>query len=281
VRSFFLAIAFLLPVSAARLPNPLSPRSWGVPLPGAETPENVLVHQDLAYSDAADTAHKLDLYIPRNKSDFPIVVFIHGGDWRIGDRSQYRGLGNRLARAGVGVAIPNFRLMGIAANRHPAQVEDLAEAFAWVYAHAKDFGGDRGRIYLAGHSSGAHLASLLALNGKYLAKHDLALDQIEGVIAISGVYNVERLLTFHAEGPKKLASPIRYVHAGAPPFLVVYSQWDFLTLPQQARRFAAALKREKVPTEVLRIPGDNHVSEIWNITQEHGTLIDAVLRFVQ
>ena len=112
-----------------------------IPLPGAETPEDVDVHNDLAYSASADSAHKLDFYAPR-AADFPVVVFIHGGDWRIGDRSQYRGLGNRLARAGIGVAIPNFRLMGIAANRHPAQVEDLAEAVAWVHQHVREFGGD-------------------------------------------------------------------------------------------------------------------------------------------
>ena len=120
---------------------------------------------------------------------------------------------------------------------------------------------------------------MLALDGKYLARHNLTPAAIRGVISISGVYSVDRMFTFRAQGAKRLASPVHHVHSGAPRFLVAYSQWDFVTLPRQARQFATQLQRAAVEVEVLRIPGDNHISEIFNIIRERGPLIDAVLRF--
>jgi acetyl esterase/lipase len=276
-----LGASLAVSASAAGFPNPFTIRPWDIRLPGSETPEGVQVHENLAYTNDHARKHHLDFYAPAGKQGFPVVLFLHGGAWRVGDKSLYRGLGNRLAKSGIGVAIPSYRLMGIVLNRHPAQVEDAAEAFAWVRQHAGEFGGDPSRIYVAGHSSGGHMASLLGLDRQYLARHDLDPSAIRGVISISGVYNVDRLLVFHARGKKKLASPMRYVHRGAPPFLVAYCQWDFVTLPGQARKFAKALRKAGGEVELVRVSGDNHISEIVNITREHGPLIDAVLRFVE
>ena len=119
------------------------------------------------------------------------MVFIHGGSWRTGDRSMYPLLGNRFAKPGIGVAIPSYRLMPN--NPHPAQIEDAAAAFAWVYRNIAQYGGDTKRIYLAGHSAGGHLAALLALDGEYLKKHDVPARAIQGVASMSGVYDVGTL----------------------------------------------------------------------------------------
>ena len=73
---------------------------------------------------------KLDLYLPEGKQNFPILFFVHGGAWRLGDRSNYRKLGEHFSRQGIGVVIPSYRLAPI--YRHPAQVEDVAAAFAWT-----------------------------------------------------------------------------------------------------------------------------------------------------
>ena len=72
---------------------------------------------------------------------------------------MYAVVGNRFAKAGIGVAIPSYRLMP--KSPHPAQIRDVAEAFAWVYQNAGQYGGDSKRMYLAGHSAGGHLASTL------------------------------------------------------------------------------------------------------------------------
>ena len=166
-------------------------------LPAAQISSNVEMLAGISYTEGAPAdadKHKLDLYLPRDKKNFPVLVFVHGGSWRTGDRSQYKALGERLARAGIGVAIPSYRLMP--QNPHPAQIEDVAAAFAWVVRNISQHGGDTSRIYLSGHSAGAHLAALLALDEKYLAKFDLARKAIRSVIAMSGIYNVDELDTF-------------------------------------------------------------------------------------
>jgi acetyl esterase/lipase len=253
----------------------------GVTLPAAQILSNVDFQPGISYADGAPAdaeKHKLDLYLPRDKKNFPLLIFVHGGSWRSGDRSLYRALGDRFARAGIGVAIPSYRLMP--QNLHPAQIEDLAAAFDWVYRNIPERGGDSSRIYLSGHSSGAHLVALLALDEKYLAKFDLARNTIRGVIAMSGVYNVDRLDTFLAAGDvsaKHDASPIAHAHSGAPPFFISYCQWDYFGLPKQARDFTTALKKNFVSAQLLYVPGENHISEVITLAQEHSLLVDTIL----
>jgi acetyl esterase/lipase len=262
--------------------NPLYVRKpWDIRLPSAETPPGVEVHRDITYTsgEARDEGkHKLDLFIPAGKPHVPVLVFLHGGSWMTGDRSLYVALGNRLARAGIAVAIPSYRLMP--RNPHPAQMEDSAAAFDWVYRHIEQYGGDPKRIYVSGHSSGGHLAALLGLDESYLKPYGLSPADIRGVISMSGVYDVRYIPAFRVEGDRKDASPLFRVHGGAPRFLISYCQWDYLALPKQARDFAAALKKVFVETKLLYIPRDNHITEIINVTKEDGPLVNAILSFV-
>jgi len=190
-------------------------------------------------------------------------------------------LGDRLARAGIGVVIPSYRLMP--QNPHPAQIEDVAAAFAWVVRNISQHGGDVTRIYLSGHSAGAHLAALLALDEKYLKKFDLPRTTIRGVIAMSGIYDVAKLETFlvSAGTDKRDASPAAHAHSGAPPFLITYCQWDYFDLPKQARDFTRTLKKNFVGVELLYVPAENHISEVVSLVQDHGLLIDAILSAVR
>ena len=146
--------------------------------------------------------------------------------------------GDRFAKLGIGVVIPSYRLMP--KNPHPAQIEDAAAAFAWVYKNIAQYGGDPKRIYLVGHSAGGHLAALLALDQNYLKKFDIPQGAIHGVAAMSGVYDVTGIPGFVSAKGATDASPLARVHAQAPPFLITYCQWDYLGLPKQARDFAAS-----------------------------------------
>jgi acetyl esterase/lipase len=252
-----------------------------ITLPAAQVSSNVELQSGISYTDGAPAdadKHKLDLYLPRDQKNFPVLVFLHGGSWRTGDRSLYKALGNRLARAGIGAAIPSYRLMP--QNPHPAQIEDVAAAFAWVVRNIAEHGGDPSRIYLCGHSAGAHLAALLALDEKYLKKYDLDRTAIRSVIAMSGVYDVDKLDTFLAVGDKHDASPAGHAHSGAPPFLVSYCQWDYFGLPKQARDFTLALKKNFVAAQLLYVPGENHISEVVSLVEDRGLLVDTILRVV-
>jgi acetyl esterase/lipase len=251
-------------------------------LPPATLAPNVDIRRDIAYTDGdpADAAkHKLDLYLPKDKKSFPVLMFVHGGSWKSGDKSLYTALGNRFAKLGIGVAIPSYRLMP--KHPHPAQIEDTAAAFAWVYKNIAQYGGNPQRIYIAGHSAGGHLVALLALDGAYLGKYDIPLSAIRGVAAISGVYDVSKIDAFAAADGEENPSPIAHVHPKAPPFLVAYCQWDYLALPMQARDFAASLKKSFDPVELMYVPGQGHISEIIHVVTDDDVIAQAILKLIQ
>jgi acetyl esterase/lipase len=140
------------------------------------------------WSEEEAGKHKLDVYNPKAKQGGPVLVFVHGGSWKSGDRSYYPPVGNRYAGEGFVTVVPSYRLAP--KYPHPAQIEDVAAAFAWTVAHGVEYGGDTNRIYVAGHSAGGHLAALLSLDERYLAAHHLSPDWIRGVLALSGAYDV-------------------------------------------------------------------------------------------
>jgi acetyl esterase/lipase len=254
-------------------------------LPAAVVSQKVDVRRDITYTDGdapAGDKHKLDLYLPKGQRNFPMLVFIHGGSWRSGDRNLYTVLGNRFAESGIGVAIPSYRLMP--KNPHPAQIEDAAAAVAWVYKNLAEYGGDTKRLYIAGHSAGGHLVALLALDDSYLKKHDMPISAIKGVAALSGVYDVSRLAQFQVASARD-ASPLHYLGrkeaVKAPPFVITYCQWDYPTLPFQARELEAALKKAFVPAKLVYVPGENHISEMVNIGKDDDVTARAILDLVK
>lgn len=251
-------------------------------MPSGTLAPNVKALKDIAYTESPPeeaAKHKLDLYAPADKTKFPVLFFVHGGSWRSGDRSQYPALGNRFAKEGFGVVIPSYRLMP--KYPHPAQIEDVAAAFAWTVKNIASYGGDPSRIFIAGHSAGGHLVSLLALDPRYLAKYDLNAKQIRGVMSLSGVYDTRQIAAFGAdERARGAASPIEYVNRQAPPFLVTYCQWDYPALPAQAREFDRSLRRAFVESTLEYIPGENHISEMVRIWRDDDPTARAMLRFM-
>jgi len=132
-----------------------------------------------------DPLQRLDIYAPDGANRAPFILFVHGGGWAVGDKAQYAAVGGSLARAGFVVAIVNYRLSPPA--RHPAHAEDVARAVAWCYRQARYYGADAERFYVIGHSSGAHLAALVALDPSYLAAEGLRSSVIRRLVGIAGV----------------------------------------------------------------------------------------------
>ncbi len=226
--------------------------------------------------------HRLDIYRPRGASKRPVLFFLHGGAWVRGDRRQYPFFGNHFARAGFVVVAPSYRLAP--KHPHPAQIEDAAAAFAWTMRNIAAHGGDPSRIVVAGHSAGGHLAALLAADARWLRAHGLDSGAIRGVISMSGVPDVTGAAGSRVFGSdpdvRRAASPLFHVRGGLPPFLVTYCQWDYLTLPQQARRFHDALRQAGVPSRLVFVKGENHISEMTNIVKPGDATSAAILEFL-
>jgi acetyl esterase/lipase len=152
--------------------------------------------------------HRLDLFLPRNKQNFPIVVLVHGGGWDVGDNrcsGLYSSVGEFLASQGICAVLPNYRLSPQV--MHPEHVQDVARAVAWARSHVGEYGGNAERLYLMGHSAGGHLVSLLAADESYLQAEGMNSADIKGVITFSGVYRIPEGLVYGAlggSGPRSL-----------------------------------------------------------------------------
>jgi acetyl esterase/lipase len=135
--------------------------------------------------------HKLDLFLPKGKKDYPVVILVHGGAWIMGDNrccGLYSSVGEFLASQGIGAVLPNYRLSP--SVKHPEHIKDLARAFAWTRNHIAEHGGRSDEIFLMGHSAGGHLVALLATDEKYLQAEGCRSADINGVIGLSGVYRI-------------------------------------------------------------------------------------------
>jgi acetyl esterase/lipase len=135
--------------------------------------------------------HQLDVYVPKGLHDFPVVVFVHGGAWMLGDNRScglYASVGEFLASQGIGAVLPNYRQSPYV--KHPEHVKDVARAFAWTKNHIAEHGGRTDQLFLVGHSAGGHLAALLATNEQYLHAEGCRIADIRGVVCVSGVFRI-------------------------------------------------------------------------------------------
>jgi acetyl esterase/lipase len=229
--------------------------------------QEVVVVNDIAYYEGADAdakKHKLDIYTPKGLKDFPVVFFIHGGTWSSGDRKMYGNMGQMFASQGIGVVVISYRLSP--AVTHPAHIEDVARAFAWTHANIAKYGGRADRIFVAGHSAGGHLTSLLAANPEYLKKHNLSSKNIRGIIPISGVYDIPagmfpKIFPGTADALKP-ASPVKNLTAGGPPALVIYADQDYAGLDLLAKQYTAKLGELKTQATLELIKDRTHITII-------------------
>lgn len=224
----------------------------------AQAGDEVEVVPDVPYAADASDRQKLDLYLPKGKKDFPVVVFLHGGGFKGGDRKSAAAIGDAFARQGVGVAAVGYRLFPEA--KHPRQVQDVAEAFAWLRKHVAERGGDPERLFVGGHSAGGTLAALLASDEQYLKAVGAGAKDIKGVILLSGTYRLpeNRAEIFGDEAGRKAASPIGHARSGLPPFFLAYAESDNPGADVQTKDFAEALKQNGVEAVVVLAKDRDH-----------------------
>jgi acetyl esterase/lipase len=225
---------------------------------------------DIAYG--SDPLQRLDVYAPEGAAvePRPVVVFWHGGRWREGDKADYRFVGAALAESGYVTVVANYR--HYPQVKMPGFMQDAARAALFAAAHAHEYGGARERLYLMGHSAGAHLAALLTLDPRYFAAAGQAAPHIAGVIGLSGPYDFLPLLEPDDQdmfGPPPLypeSQPINFVRADAPPMLLVQGLDDETVKPKNSRNLAAALQALGVPVTLKLYPKVSHADTVAALT---------------
>src|SRR6185295_2428075 len=141
---------------------------------------------DIAYAEGP--RHKFDLYIPEGfQTPAPVVLFFYGGGFVAGRKNEYRVVGEALAGKGIITAIADYRLYPDVT--FPQFVEDGAKALAAVHGIVPDHGGDPTRIFLSGHSAGAYISVMLAMNATYVKAVGGQTSWIRGVIGMAGAYD--------------------------------------------------------------------------------------------
>lgn len=201
----------------------------------------IVVQRDVVYRQMPDVDAarlSLDLYTPAetpNETGLPIILYVHGGGWMAGSKEQSFLQPLALVPEGFIYASANYRLRPDATVAEMA--DSVADAVAWLAKNAPDFGGDPHRLFLIGHSAGAHLVSLLGTNATFLQRAGVNPTSVRGVISLdTAAYHLPKLLAEtsaalyqtvfgDAEDIERL-SPWHHVEYGAshPAFLVFYSE---------------------------------------------------------
>lgn len=207
---------------------------------------------------------ELDVFSP-GTGEHPVVVFFYGGAWTAGKKSDYGFVGAVLAAHGYVTVIPDYRLYPEV--RFPEFMEDGAQAVVWVREHAREFGGDPDRIVLMGHSAGAHMAAMLALNDAYLAKAGVPEHSIVGLIGLSGPYDlVPNSDTLNAifTDPYRPEDwqPVRFASSRAPPTLLLHGQDDTVVFATHTQKLNDALQSRGVRVEAHFYPNRDHADTI-------------------
>jgi len=194
------------------------------------------------------------------------MVFFYGGSWQAGGKEIYPFLATALAQSGYVTVVPDYRVYPEVI--FPGFLEDGAQAVGWVRQNAKTFGGNPARMILLGHSAGAHIAAMLALDPRWLGA--IGLDprrDIAGLIGISGPYDFlpirdPTLRLIFGGADRALTQPITFVRGGEPPTLLLTGDSDRTVDPGNSARLAAKLRAAGDDVREIIYPGVSHVTII-------------------
>jgi acetyl esterase/lipase len=217
---------------------------------------------DVAYGP--DSRHVLDIYRPASPlPSAPLVVFFYGGGWRSGDKNNYEFVASALTEAGITVIIPDYRLFPDVA--FPAFVEDAAAAVSWSVRNAGELGVSADAIFLMGHSAGAHIAALLALDRSYLGRDSGTEVAIRAWVGLSGPYDFlpiewSYLQDVFPEPVREQSQPVNFVTPIAPPALLIHGTDDSTVRIENSLSLLRRLHEEGVAARLERYEDVGHVS---------------------
>lgn len=255
--------------------------------------QEVVVHRDLAYktgSELSDYERErcvLDLYVPADASAFPVLLWFHGGNITAGDKADalHVDIARELAGRGIAVAAVNYRLSPNV--NFPAYVEDAAAAVAWVLDNIGEYRGDSAAVFVSGHSAGAYLASLVGLDGRYLAAHGREVGELSGLVPISGQMITHGTVRTERGLPEErpiidAAAPAYHVSASAPPFLAIAGSEDLPARAEENAYFIAAMQAVgHADAAYLEFAGRNHGSIVARIPTADDPVAAAIEEFVE
>lgn len=214
----------------------------------------------------------------------PVVVFFYGGSWAKGEREWYQFAGQALAREGFIAVIPDYRKYP--SVRFPTFVEDAAKAVSYVKKRAGQWGGDPARVYLMGHSAGAQIAMLLALEPTYLARVGSTRGALRGVIGVAGPYDFlplkdpQLVEIFGDSASQQRSQPINFARTDAPPLLLMHGLDDSIVEPRNSQRLADRQIELGATVSLKLLPDVGHIGILLDMRKEDSIVMRNVRDFV-
>jgi acetyl esterase/lipase len=235
---------------------------------------------NIPYADPAADRQVLDIYKPDEAKDLPVVIWIHGGGWQTGDKSDVQIKPRVFTEHGFVFVSTNYRLlpkveMGVI-------IRDVAKSLGWVHKNIAAHGGDPNRIFVMGHSAGAQLAALLCIDDRYLKAEGVPFAALKGCVPVDGdTYDVPAIITTaeirqsvhglplpefghrvkFGNDPKKHIDFSAVTHVakgkGIPPFLILHVA-GHPDVTAQARRLATVLEDADIPVKVFGAQETTH-----------------------
>lgn len=220
-----------------------------------------------------DERHRLDVWAPpeRRQADAeatlrPVIVFFYGGGWHSGERADYGFAAAAFASEDFVVVVPDYRL--VPTTRYPGFIEDGAAALRWVVKNIAAFGGDPARIVLSGHSAGAYIAAMLALDERWLKAAGVDRAIIRASVLLSGPYDFapfreRRGRIAFGDWPDPAATqPVSHARRDIAPMLLVHGSGDRIVFAKNSRTLAARLAEAGAPVALRIFPGANHADPV-------------------
>lgn len=239
-------------------------------------PSDTEFSRDVPYVKDAHERQKLDIAFFKKGKPRPLLIWIHGGAFMTGDKSENHAIWPELMSSGYAVATINYRLSGDA--RWPAQITDCKAAIRFLRAHAKDYNIAPGRIAVWGSSAGGHLAALVGTSGS-AKKLDVGehLDHSSAVscsVDMFGPIDFEKMPQFKSPTSPEAkmwgratsealdlareACPITYLSKNTPPLLILHGDADSVVNISQSQLFDAAIKKAGATGDFITLPGVGH-----------------------
>ncbi|MGH7907322.1 MAG: alpha/beta hydrolase [Candidatus Binataceae bacterium] len=231
---------------------------------------------DVSYGPSADEV--LDIFTA-HQANAPILVFIHGGAWRALTKKESCYAAEAFVNAGAHFIAVNFAV--IPKVRMPDMIAQVRRALGWVYHNARSFSGDPERIYVAGHSSGAHMAGVMLVTD-WAAFGGLPANLIKGGFCTSGMYDLEPVMLSARSDYVKISkaeevelSPIKHLERLSCPVVLGYGGKETNEFQRQTRDFAASLERIGKLSKLLFFPRLNHFEVAEELAKPDGQLCRA------
>lgn len=218
---------------------------------------------DVSYGP--DARQRFDVYIPANRAPEALIVFFYGGGWTEGSKDNYRFVASALTKAGYATVIPDYRLHPTVT--FPAFVEDGAAAVAEILRADARYGMPGDRVFVMGHSAGAHIAAMLAYNESYLRARGVDPAVIDGFIGLSGPYDFLPIESGYLEdvfpaSTRAESQPIRFADTHSPPSLLIHGTDDGRVYPSNSESLASELEDAGVYVRLRRYQGAGHARTV-------------------